>query len=217
RSTPAMLASVASQARTSANSSSCSGWPPPRRAAASSPTSSMNHMNVPSTPRRLSLTPYSSRISCCNCPSVTAITYLSRRLSANRRHQSPGLDRNPATDVGGSPKESASRLRYQSTSFPQQIPQPHQLVGLLLLLPRRKQHLFCLPVGHVDLQRLARPLLRVGLLVDRRRQPGQPFATLQVVAVAAHQLRQVLDLLLRVTEQAVYPNQVVQPRSLERL
>ena len=48
---------VASQARTSANSSSFSSSVPARRAADNSPTSSMNHMKVPSTPRRASLAP----------------------------------------------------------------------------------------------------------------------------------------------------------------
>src|SRR5262249_8446430 len=63
RSTPAVLASVASQASTSANSAanSARAWPP-RRAAANSPTSSMNHMKVPSMPRRASLAPNVSRI-----------------------------------------------------------------------------------------------------------------------------------------------------------
>src|SRR5262249_25158658 len=52
RSTPTPLASVASQASTSANSRARSRLLPPRSALASSPTSCMNHMNVPSTPRR---------------------------------------------------------------------------------------------------------------------------------------------------------------------
>src|SRR5439155_24896287 len=73
RSTPAMFARVASQARTSANSSTRSSWDPPRSAADSSPTSSMNHMNVPSAPRRPSFSPYMSRMSCCNWPRVMDI------------------------------------------------------------------------------------------------------------------------------------------------
>ena len=45
----------------------------PRSAAASSPTSSVNHMNVPSTPRRASLAPNRSRILCCNSARVMDI------------------------------------------------------------------------------------------------------------------------------------------------
>src|SRR5437868_7336992 len=61
-----MLASVASHASTSANSSTRSSCVPPRSAADNSPTSSMNHMNVPSMPRAPSLAPYMVRISSCN-------------------------------------------------------------------------------------------------------------------------------------------------------
>ena len=75
RSTPATLANVASQASTSANSASRSLAEPPRRAAASSPTSSMNHMKVPSSPRRLSLAPKVSRISCWTCGRSRAIVH----------------------------------------------------------------------------------------------------------------------------------------------
>src|SRR5262249_28543521 len=64
----------ASQASTSANSAARSWGPPPRRAPASSPTSSMNHMKVPSAPRRSSLAPYVSRICLCNCASVKTST-----------------------------------------------------------------------------------------------------------------------------------------------
>src|SRR5262249_7238701 len=59
RSTSAMLASVASHASTSANSAANSALSPARSAADNSPISSMNHMNVPSTPRWRSLPSYS--------------------------------------------------------------------------------------------------------------------------------------------------------------
>src|SRR5262245_49791091 len=57
-----MFASVASHASTSANSITRSSCVPPRSAPASSPTSSMNHMKVPSIPRAPSLAPYMVRI-----------------------------------------------------------------------------------------------------------------------------------------------------------
>src|SRR5262249_18329240 len=66
RSMFAMLASVASQASTSANSNSNSAWFRVRSDADSSPTSSMNHIKVPSMPRRPSLAPYTSAINRCN-------------------------------------------------------------------------------------------------------------------------------------------------------
>ena len=63
RSMPATLAIVVSQASTSANSAACSSCVPSRKAAANSPTSSISHMNVPSTPRARSFSRYISRIS----------------------------------------------------------------------------------------------------------------------------------------------------------
>lgn len=58
RSTPATLAMVASQARTSANSPRRSSWVPLRREVASSPISSMSQRKVPSTPRAWSFSKY---------------------------------------------------------------------------------------------------------------------------------------------------------------
>src|SRR5262249_3012628 len=63
RSTFTTFAIVVSQASTSANSAACSSGVPSRSAAASSPTSSINHMNVPSTPRARSFSKSICRIS----------------------------------------------------------------------------------------------------------------------------------------------------------
>src|ERR1700733_1266287 len=63
RSMPATLAIVTSHASTSANSAASSSFEPDRSAPASSPTSSISHMNVPSTPRAASLSEYISAIS----------------------------------------------------------------------------------------------------------------------------------------------------------
>src|SRR5436190_7102015 len=71
RSTPATLAIVASQANTSANSSNRSWCEPLRSAVASSPTSSISHKNVPSTPRAWSFSKYIFRISACKSASDT--------------------------------------------------------------------------------------------------------------------------------------------------
>src|SRR6185503_16771692 len=59
RSTPARLASEPSHASTSPNS--CTRSPSPRSARATSPTSSVNHRNVPSTPRSVSRSTYVRR------------------------------------------------------------------------------------------------------------------------------------------------------------
>src|SRR5262249_36131193 len=56
---------VANHARTSANSIASSSGVPSRKAAASSPTSSISHMNVPSTPRASSLLEYIFAINAC--------------------------------------------------------------------------------------------------------------------------------------------------------
>ena len=65
-STSAMFARVQSQAKTSANSSSTFSLSADARAVESSPTSSMNHMNVPGTPLWRSRFSYLSEISLWN-------------------------------------------------------------------------------------------------------------------------------------------------------
>jgi hypothetical protein len=66
RSTPATLAIVANQASTSANSADVAARSPTRNADANSPTSSINHMNVPSIPRASSFDEYIASINRCN-------------------------------------------------------------------------------------------------------------------------------------------------------
>ena len=66
RSTPLMIASVQSHAKTSANSSSLFSFSFDAKAVASSPTSSMNHRNVASVPLCRSRFPYLLEISCWN-------------------------------------------------------------------------------------------------------------------------------------------------------
>src|SRR5262249_17301317 len=134
RSMPVTLASVTSQASVSANSSCSSSREPCRSAADNSPTSSMNHMKVPSTPRRLSLAPYMSRITRCSCARVN-------------EGIPPSL-----------PSLSRKRLMIQH------LPQPLHLGLLLLLRQRLEQHVAGLVGADVDLQTLPRVLFRLGRL-----------------------------------------------------